>query len=175
MIKMKNFVPESHPLLHQQLKELPLPPSTQDRIELECMMQYLRNSQDPDIAKKYNLRPGSGLSANQIGLNKRMFVARYEDEKQTAHEYKLINPKIISHTAHIIFLPEGEGCLSVNRTVYGRVPRFEKIKIKAIDENGKSLVLSFKGYSSILIQHEIDHMNGIMFYERIDQNNPLLD
>ncbi|MCL7667860.1 peptide deformylase, partial [Klebsiella pneumoniae] len=61
------------------------------------MMTYLKNSQDPEIAKTYQLRPGAGLSANQVGINKSMFVIRYQTEKEETMELKLINPKLISH------------------------------------------------------------------------------
>ncbi|MDQ0271805.1 peptide deformylase [Cytobacillus purgationiresistens] len=175
IVTMKDFVPENHEILHTKLDDMTLPFTEQDQIDLECMMAYLRNSQDPEIARKYKLRAGTGLSANQIGIAKRMFAARYEDEKGEVYEYKLINPKIYSHSTNIICLPEGEGCLSVNREIFGQVPRYEKIKVKAYNEEGEQIILSFKGYGSILMQHEIDHLNGIMFYERIDKNNPIIN
>jgi len=173
MITMKDIIQEGHPILRTKCKELTFPLTDEDQFELDCMLQYLRNSQNPQIARRYHLRPGTGLSANQIGLNKRMFVARYVDE-QVIHEYKFINPKIVSHSTNITFLPEGEGCLSVNRHVIGHVPRYEWIKVDAYNEFGERLVYSFKGYGSILMQHEIDHLNGIIFYDRINLTSPYL-
>lgn len=148
-----------------------LPVAKEDQDVLRCMLQYLRNSQDPDISKKYKLRPGSGLSANQIGLNKRMFVALFEEGNQM-HEYMLMNPKIIRHSLNMIYLPKGEGCLSINRKINGYVPRYERIKVKAYDILGQEIILQFNGYGAILMQHEIDHLNGIMFYDRINQEHP---
>ncbi|WP_026583939.1 peptide deformylase [Bacillus sp. J33] len=172
LITMKDIVREGDPVLREVTKEVPVPLTEEDRGTLIAMMQYLKNSQDPAIAKKYGLRPGVGLSANQIGLNKRMFAAYFANEKGEPQEHYMINPKIISHSVGVIFLPEGEGCLSVDRDVKGYVPRYERIKIKAYNLDGEEVTLRFKGVSSIIMQHEIDHLNGIMFYDRIDKNDP---
>jgi len=136
------------------------------------MMNFLKNSQDPYLAKKYRLRAGVGLSANQIGLGKRMFVALFTDEKGKEHEYTLINPKIISHSASMIYLPQGEGCLSVDREVKGFIPRYERIQVKGYNLLGEEILLKLSGYAAIVIQHEIDHLNGIMFYDRMNKENP---
>lgn len=172
MITMKDIVREGNKILHQPTQEVKLPLSDEDKETLTCMMNFLKNSQDPYLSKKYNLRAGVGLSANQIGLNKRMFVAYFTDEEGHEHEYTLINPKIISHSISMIYLPQGEGCLSVDREIKGFVPRYERIKVKGFNAEGKELILKFKGYSSIVIQHEIDHLDGIMFYERMNKENP---
>ncbi|MFS8512370.1 MAG: peptide deformylase [Planifilum fulgidum] len=143
-------------------------------VVLICMMNFLKNSQDPVLSKKYQLRAGVGLSANQIGLNKRMFTAYFVDEAGRQHEYVLANPEIISHSVWMIYLPQGEGCLSVDREVKGFVPRYEWIKVKGFDPEGEKVTLKLKGYASIVIQHEIDHLNGIMFYDRMNKKNPFL-
>ena len=172
MITMKDIVREGNEILHQPTQEVMLPPSEEVKETLTCMMNFLKNSQDPDLSKKYKLRAGVGLSANQIGLNKRMFVAYLTDEKDKKHEYTLINPKIISHSVSMIYLPPSEGCLSVDRDIKGFVPRYEKIKVKGFNSEGEEIVIRLKGYPSIVIQHEIDHLNGIMFYERINKESP---
>lgn len=171
IITMKDIVKEGADILRKKTQEVRVPLSKEDKDALLCMLQYLKNSQDPVISKKYHLRPGSGLSANQIGLDKRMFAALFDDG-QKDNEYMLINPKIISHSINMIYLPEGEGCLSVDREVKGFVPRYERIKVKAYNLDGEEVIFKFKGYSSIVIQHEIDHLNGIMFYDRINKENP---
>jgi len=171
IITMKDIVKEGSAVLRKKTQEVKLPVSNEDKDALLCMLQYLKNSQDPSISKKYKLRPGSGLSANQIGLDKRMFAALF-DEGQKDSEFMLINPKIISHSLNMIYLPQGEGCLSVDREVPGFVPRYERIKVKAYNLDGEEVIFKFKGYGSIVIQHEIDHLNGIMFYDRINKENP---
>ncbi|TCJ03836.1 peptide deformylase [Cytobacillus praedii] len=172
MITMKDIVQEGTDVLRVKTKEVNIPLLEEDREALLCMLQYLKNSQDPSIAKKYKLRPGSGLSANQIGLDKRMFAALFTNEKNEDAEYMMINPRIVSHSVNMIYLPEGEGCLSVDRDVKGYVPRYERIKVKAYDINGQEVEYKLKGYGSIVIQHEMDHLNGIMFYDRINKENP---
>ncbi|MGK4045764.1 peptide deformylase [Heyndrickxia oleronia] len=172
IITMKDIVREGNPILHQATKEVSLPPSEEDKETLISMMNFLKNSQDSNLAKKYNLRPGVGLSANQIGLNKRMFTAFLTDEKGKEHEYAIINPKIISHSVSMIYLPQGEGCLSVDRDIKGFVPRYERIKVKGINLTGEEVLLKVSGYSSIVVQHEIDHLDGIMFYDRMNKENP---
>lgn len=171
-ITMKDIVREGHDILRKATAGVSLPPSEEEKEELLAMLQFLKNSQDPETAKRYGLRPGVGLSANQIGLDKRMFAAYFTDEKTRQHEYMLLNPKIVSHSVKMIYLPEGEGCLSVDRDVKGNVPRYERIKVKAYDITGKEVVLRLKGYAAIVAQHEIDHLNGIMFYDRINSENP---
>ncbi|WP_341302047.1 peptide deformylase [Lysinibacillus sp. FSL H8-0500] len=170
-ITMKDFVKEDSPLLRKKTTEVTIPVTKEDQDTLLSMLQYLKNSQDPILAKKYKLRPGSGLSANQIGLDKRMFAVLFNDHEQT-QEMMLINPKIMSHSLNMIYLPEGEGCLSVNRPVHGFVPRYERIKVKAYDIHGQEFIVSLTGYGAIVVQHEIDHLNGIMFYDRINKENP---
>lgn len=169
---MKDIVREGNPILHQPTQEVKLPPSEEDKETLICMMNFLKNSQDPDLSKKYRLRAGVGLSANQIGLNKRMFVAYLTDENDKEHEYAVINPKIISHSISMIYLPPSEGCLSVDREVQGFVPRYERIKVKGFNASGEEIVFKLKGYPSIVVQHEIDHLDGIMFYDRMNKENP---
>lgn len=151
-ITMKDIVREGDQILREVTKEVPVPLTEEDRGTLIAMMQYLKNSQDPAVAKKYGLRPGIGLSANQIGLNKRMFTAYFTNEKGEPQEHYVINPKIISHSVGVIFLPEGEGCLSVDRDVKGYVPRYERIKVKAHNLDGDEVTLRFKGIPSIIMQ-----------------------
>lgn len=167
IITMKDFVKEDSVLLRKQTEEVTTPLNQEDRNTLLAMLQYLKNSQDPTLAKKYKLRPGTGLSANQIGVDKRMFAVLFDH-----NEMLFINPKIISHSLNMIYLPDGEGCLSVNRPVHGFVPRYERIKVRAYDIDGQEFILPFQGYGAIVVQHEIDHLNGIMFYDRINKENP---
>ncbi|WP_375105621.1 peptide deformylase [Lysinibacillus fusiformis] len=171
MITMKDFVKEHSDLLRKQTQDVAIPVPLEDRHILLSMLQYLKNSQDPILIKKYKLRPGGGLSANQIGVDKRMFAVLFENHDQK-HEMMFINPKVMSHSFNMIYLPEGEGCLSVNRPVHGFVPRYERIKVKAYNIDGQEFIMSLKGYESIVVQHEIDHLNGIMFYDRINKDNP---
>lgn len=172
IIMMDDIVREGDPILRTVTEPVNIPPTEEDREEMAAMILFLKNSQDPELSKKYKLRAGVGLSANQIGLNKRMFAALLSDEQGNDREVALFNPKIVSHSAAMTYLPESEGCLSVDRAIQGFVPRYEKVQVKAYDADGNELKLRFKGYEAIVMQHEMDHLNGIMFYDRINKEHP---
>ncbi|WAA13236.1 peptide deformylase [Fervidibacillus halotolerans] len=172
MITMKDIIRDGHPTLRKVAKEVELPPTEEDRAILKSMLEFIINSQDEEIAKKYNLRPGIGLAAPQINISKRMIAIHLEDEKGKLHSYALFNPKIVSHSVEKTYLPGGEGCLSVDEVIPGIVPRYARVTVKAYDIDGNELKLRLKGLPSIAIQHEIDHLNGIMFYDHINKEDP---
>lgn len=172
MILMKDIVREDHPILRKVADEVSLPPSNEDKNTLKEMREYLVNSQDPELSVKYNLRPGVGLAAPQINISKRMFAIYLEDNEKL-YDYALINPKIISHSVEKAYLTSGEGCLSVDRNVPGYVHRYARITITGYDVNTEQEVkLRLKGLPAIVFQHELDHLNGVMFYDHINPENP---
>lgn len=173
MITMKDIVREGHPSLRNVAKEVSLPISNDEKQLLKDMLTFLKNSQDEEIAKKYNLRAGVGLAAPQLGIEKRLIAVHFEDTDGKLYSYGLVNPKIISHSVEGAYLAAGEGCLSVDRPVEGYVPRHRRITVTATDMNGNPVKLRLKNYPAIVFQHEIDHLNGIMFYDRINKENPL--
>ncbi|HEY4391200.1 MAG TPA: peptide deformylase [Paenibacillus sp.] len=172
IIMMDDIIREGDPILRTVTEPVSVPPTEEDREEMASMMLFLKNSQDPELSKKYKLRPGVGLSANQIGLNKRMFAALLTDDQGNDREIALFNPKIVSTSVSMIYLPESEGCLSVDRAIQGFVPRYEKVTVRAYNAEGKEVKLRFRGFDAIVMQHEIDHLNGIMFYDHINKENP---
>lgn len=174
MITMKDIVREGHPTLREVADEVSLPASKEDVELLRDMLQFLINSQNPEIAQKYELRSGVGLAAPQINVKKRMIAVHITDEKGTLYSYGLFNPKIISHSVEKSYLLRGEGCLSVDRDVPGIVPRFARITVTGTDIEGNEVKLRLKGLPAIVFQHEIDHLNGVMFYDHIDNQNPML-
>jgi len=109
---------------------------------------------------------GAGLAAPQLGESKRICVVRhfYEDpanpEKIQSDDLILINPKIISHSKETE--SDWEGCLSVPNE-YGIVERFSKIKLTAKDLNGDNLKIKAEGFFARTIQHEVDHLDGMLF------------
>ncbi|QDP40039.1 peptide deformylase [Radiobacillus deserti] len=172
MITMKDIVREDNPILYKVAKEVDLPASKKEKETLKEMLTYLKNSQDDAIASKYGLRPGVGLAAPQIGLSKRMIAVHFQDLDGRQYSYGLINPKIVSHSVEKAFLTTGEGCLSVDRDIPGYVPRYSKITVKATDIEGNELKLRLKDYAAIVFQHEIDHLNGVMFFDHINKQDP---
>ncbi|MGP4073666.1 peptide deformylase [Piscibacillus sp. B03] len=173
MITMDQIVREGDPVLREKAIELDLPASKEDHNTLEKMLQFIKNSQDDELAKKYNLRPGVGLAAPQIGISKRMLAVHFTDFNDKEYSMGLFNPKIMSHSVEKTYLQGGEGCLSVDRDVPGIVPRYARITVKGVNLEGEEVKLRLKGYAAIVFQHEIDHLDGIMFYDHINPDNPL--
>lgn len=93
MLTMKDIIREGDPILREVAKEVELPASEEDKNTLREMLEYLKNSQDPEIAEKQQLRPGVGLAAPQIGISKRMFAIHVIDENDKLYSYGLINLK----------------------------------------------------------------------------------
>ena len=84
----------------------------------------------------------------------------------------MYNPKVVAHSVQDAALGDGEGCLSVDRNVPGYVVRHARVTVEYFTKDGEKKRIKLKGYNSIVVQHEIDHTNGIMFYDRINPNNP---
>ena len=180
-IDMSDIIREGNPTLRQVAKDVELPLSDEDIILGEKMMQFLRNSQDPVIAEKMGLRGGVGLAAPQLDVSKRIIatlVPNPEDENGNPPEnaYSLeeimYNARVVAHSVQDAALADGEGCLSVDRDVPGYVIRHARVTVEYIDKDGNKQRKKFKGYNAMVIQHEIDHTDGIMFYDHINAEDP---
>lgn len=172
MITMEDIVREGHPALRQVTEKVNLPASKEDEKLLSEMLTFLKNSQDDDVCEIYKLRPGVGLAAPQLAVNKRMVALHFTDAKDSLYSYGLFNPRVVSHSVEMAYLAGGEGCLSVDRNVEGYVPRYARVTIKATDLKGNELKLRLRDYAAIVFQHELDHLNGIMFYDYIKAEDP---
>ena len=178
MILMKDIIREGNPLLREKSVEVSLPLSKEDEDILVSMIEYIDNSIDEEIATKYDLRPAVGIAAPQIGILKKMFVIYLTDEQGREHFYPLVNPKIVSYSDEKIYLPGGEGCLSVDREVTGLIHRARRITAKAhlYDPETKELkevVIKLKNYPALVFQHEYDHLLGVLFPDHVNKTNPL--
>lgn len=173
MLTMKDVIREGHPTLLLKAKEVQLPLSKEDEKTLKLMMEFLENSQNPEISEEYELRPGVGLAAPQINISKRMIAVLTTDEfNEKLYRLLLVNPKIISHSVAKTYIDGGEGCLSVDREVEGLVPRHKKITVRTHVYNTETGELTlaemkFVGFLAVVIQHEIDHLNGVLFVDRV--------
>ena len=175
MIPDIKILDEKDKLLHKVSKEVTFPLREEDKKLIKDALKYLKLSQIEDISEEYGLRPGMGLAFPQLGKLKRIFVICNEVDKGKFENYVIINPKIISHSEEKIYVEEGEGCLSVNREVDGIVPRYARAKIEAYDEEGNLFTYRVREDLAIAFQHEIDHLNGILFVDKIDKKNPYKD
>ena len=129
-------------------------------------------SQDEDIAEKYDIRAGMGMSFVQMGRLQRIFVVSEDNGDGTFERHIVINPELISHSEELIYVGEGEGCLSVNRPVEGIVPRYARCTFKAYDMDGNPYKIRVREDISIAYQHELDHLDGILFVDKIDPKDP---
>lgn len=172
MLPKLRILDEKNKMLRTVSKEVTFPLSDKDKKTIKDALKYLEMSQIEEYSNKYHLRPGMGLSFIQIGIPKRIFVICNEIGDGEFERYVIINPKIVSHSEEKIYVEEGEGCLSVNRPVDGIVPRYARCKVEAYDENGDLYTYRVREDLSIAFQHEIDHLDGILFIDRIDPKNP---
>ena len=163
---------ESNKILHEKSEDVVFPLDTKTKKLIDDSLTYLEMSQIEEYSEKYDLRPGMGLSFVQIGIKKRIFVISEELDDGKFRRYVVINPKIISKSEELIYVGEGEGCLSVNREVEGIVPRYARITVAAFDEHGNPFTIRVREDISVAFQHEIDHLNGILFVDKIDKKNP---
>ncbi|MDO8336323.1 MAG: peptide deformylase [Candidatus Saccharibacteria bacterium] len=108
---------------------------------------------------------GAALAAVQIDNLHRVVIVRSDfDDKQSREFTVLLNPQIIKLEGEIV--KDHEGCLSV-KDVYGHVPRHSKVKVKAQDIEGNEVRIKAEGFLARVLQHEIDHTNGILFIDHI--------
>lgn len=175
MLLNKDIIMDGHPTLRLKAKEVELPLSEENLNILRSMMEYIENSQDDELVEKYGLRPSVGLAAPQINKSLKMFCMKTLDENfEQTYRFAVVNPKIISYSESLTYLPGGEGCLSVDEDTTGLVKRYKKIKarVNLIDlktGEAKETILKLKGYPGIVFQHEYDHLLGILFIDKMDE------
>jgi peptide deformylase len=141
-----------------RLRTKPFDFSSMNRRALETLLRKMRA-----VMREAG---GIGLSANQIGLDMRLFVAELPDEKGGQKFYAIFNPsleKVSEETAVV-----EEGCLSVPRT-YGEVRRPARVTVKGYDKSGKPIKIKAWGLLARVIQHEVDHLNGVLFVDKAKQ------
>lgn len=115
-----------------------------------------------DMAETMRLGQGIGLAANQVGVLKRIIIV--EADFQDQRFLVLINPKIIRKSRDKAI--DKEGCLSFPG-IYLDIKRSKKIKVKAKNIKGEKIIIDADGILARALQHEIDHLNGILFYKRL--------
>lgn len=122
---------------------------------------------DWEDSREYEV--GVALAAIQIDKPYRVVVVRNNfDDKKDRSFITLVNPQITKYEGEIE--EDFEGCLSIKNT-YGKVPRHTKVRVKALNENGKEIRVTAEGFLARVLQHEIDHTNGIVFIDHIKDNS----
>jgi peptide deformylase len=125
-----------------------------------------------DMIETMRASSGVGLAAPQIDVSQRVIVVEYgegleDPDKEAAPPklYVLINPEIVRHATETV--SGDEACLSVPG-YYGEVKRYEAVTVKGLDRDGKPLRIKAKGWLARIFQHEIDHLDGVLFIDRAD-------
>ena len=170
------IVKEGTPSLYEKCKKVDIPLSSADKECIRGLYEYMVVSAVDELVEQYKIRPGVGIAAPQVGVNKRMFAMNaidFLDEKQTQYFYAWINPQIIEKSEEMTYLPSGEGCLSVDRDTKGQVtPRHYRIKVKGTIYDYKTgklknVTMKLEGYPAIVFQHEYDHLDGILYTSKM--------
>lgn len=175
MITMDDIIRDYHPTLRKQAEKVEFPLNEDLKKLSEDMIEFLINSQNPEMAEKYQLRAGVGVAAPQLNIPKQMFALHLPGEGENEDDplsLVLLNPKIIRHSVKQTALQDGEGCLSVDEVYEGLVPRHKRITVQYFDVEGNKHEERFTGYPAIVIQHEMDHLNGVLFFDHINEENP---
>ena len=170
---MKDITREGNPVLRQVAKPLTFPLDAHYQKLAADMMRYLVDSQNPEVAKKHQLRAGVGFAAPQASESVQMASLLVPDDQgKIIFKETFVNPEIISESVKKACIAEGEGCLSVDREVDGYVPRPDKLTIHYFTTEGEEKTIRLKDYPAIVASHEIDHLQGHLFYDRINKQNP---
>lgn len=168
-----DLITAPNPILRKRLTKVEFPLSEDLKQSLVLMRQYVVDSYDEELVQKYDLTPSVGIAANQIGVDARMAVVYIEDEDGEPYiDLTMINPVILSSSAKQSYIESGEGCLSVPERPEGYVYRAKTIKLRYFDIEGNKHVIELDDFESIAVQHELDHLNGILYSDKINQNNP---
>lgn len=167
------IIKDTEHLIREKSIDVTLPLSSEDKETLYQLLTYVRDSTEPELAEQYNLKPAVGIAAPQVGILKKLLAVVIHDDDDKTTEYALANAKIISHSQQKAYLKGGEGCLSVEELHEGYVIRAARVTIEGYDLiQDKEIRIRTKGYEAIVLQHEIDHFFGTLYYDRIDKENP---
>jgi len=149
---LRKIITSENPILRQKAKKVHrFDPSLQKLVD--------------DMFETMHDANGVGLAAPQIGMSIRIFVAEYEDRKVA-----VFNPEIVKAEGEVLGT---EGCLSIPGYAGDNIRRAVKVVVKGQDVRGKSIRLNAEGWFARILQHEIDHLNGILFIDRLDRPEDL--
>lgn len=118
-----------------------------------------------DMLETMYAAPGVGLAATQVGVLQRIVVLDVDHENPRTNVYKLVNPVITQSEGQLVW---EEGCLSVVDFT-AEVRRAEHVQVVALDEHGKERTIEAEGLLAVALQHEIDHLDGKLFIDRISR------
>jgi peptide deformylase len=161
MMKKEDIITLPSPHLRQKSDKIHV--ITDDTIKLVNDMTAA--SLDWEDSRPHEI--SAALAAVQVDRLEKLVIIRSDFEDKAARTFTaLINPEIVKYEGELV--SDYEGCLSVNK-IYGMVPRHSKVRVKALDLQGNELRFKAEGFLARVIQHEIDHTNGIVFIDHIKE------
>ncbi len=125
-----------------------------------------------DMIKTMLKKDGVGLAAPQVGVSERLIILNFQIDKKEFRPIALVNPEIVD--ASITTDTAEEGCLSLP-DVFGKVVRFSEVTVRFTDEGGSEHTLQLDKLNARAVQHEIDHLDGILFVDRVKGKGHLPD
>ena len=143
-----------HPVLRRRARPLEPDEIGTPRIQqlIDDMFETMRDSE------------GIGLAGPQVHESIRLFVAGVDDEERMMPPVVMINPEVTPVGSDVE--EDWEGCLSIP-DIRGRVSRATDIKVRALDRHGKPISMTADGFPARVIQHEVDHLDGVLFFDRM--------
>lgn len=162
MADKSSIITLPHESLHQRSKKVGL---ITDEIQ-DVIQDMEAATLDWEDSRKHEL--GVALAAVQINVHLKIVIIRndFEDKKDRSFQC-LINPKITKFEGAIV--EDYEGCLSI-KDIYGKVPRYERVKVKALSIDGEPIRVTAEGFLARVLQHEIDHTKGTLFIDHIRED-----
>src|SRR3990167_4758698 len=150
-----NILTAPHPVLLQKAHPISRVDKRVEKL-IKNMIETLLAQKDPI---------GVGLSANQVGVLDRIFLARPDEQSESVDVF--INPEVLAvEQGGADREPTLEGCLSIPR-IWGKVLRPQKAHVSYMDLSGTTSQKWFDGFEAVVVQHELDHLNGILFTQRV--------
>ncbi len=159
MATKEDIIALPHPSLRQRSRRVGMI----DAAVLKLIDEMKTATIDWEASRQHEV--GVALAAVQIDQLYRVVIVRNNCDDKNDHSFTVfINPEITKYDGEMI--KDYEGCLSV-KNLYGFVPRYDKVKVKALDENGREFRVNAEGFMARILQHEIDHTNGIVYIDHI--------
>ena len=155
---LREIVTDGHPTLRKVAK----------RVDPKELRDPLIQQLIDDMFETMYDAPGIGLAAPQVNISKRIFTVDLQDGNPEHGPFVVVNPKFDSTEGEIEWT---EGCLSVPGFV-GEVTRFERVSVSGLDRQGKRISFAAEGLFAICLQHEIDHLNGVLYVDKVKDLRP---
>ncbi len=161
---VRDIVVIDHPVLRRKAKKI-VKITAEHRKLIEDMIETMREA------------PGVGLAAPQVGVGERLIVIEWADEPENEDDppkkkklFVVLNPEIVWASEEMV--PGTEGCLSVPGWV-GDVLRHEAVTVRGLNRNGEKIKIEVEGWLARIFQHEIDHLDGVLYIDKLVSKDTL--